>query len=945
MMTMYGRRAFQRAGLGLALLPLLSFVAWADRGPLVPEGFVQPPSIHAIESAAHAGTPMGPDGTLPPLPAGRSAYPLVSRDMFGWLPYWEWNGGQILSELQWDLLTHVAYFSVGIDGAGNVTSTQSWSTRGPMLVQAAHTYGVRALLAVTNFSSTEIAGILGSATNRQNAIDNLVALVASAGADGLAIDFEGLPSAQKANMVTFLRDLKAGVQAQVPGGDVWVASPAVDWSGAWDYDLIMDGIDGVFIMGYDYHWSGSTEAGPVGPLTAGSIWGQYCITWTIADYKTFGIARAFRKVTVGLPYYGRYWPTVGTTVPSQATASGTSILYTSAAAEVGAYGRLWDIHSQTPYYLKPGPVQVWYDDAQSLGLKYDTVNAERLGGSGMWALGYDGTLTELWDAIRQKFVRTSLAGLKVGIDPAHGGTDSGAVGPTGLFEKDVTLALALDLRTWLAAEGATVVMTRTTDTDVTEQQRLDALNQAQVDRSICIALGSSGNGATDEVMVSVYGNATAGSLADSRSEAWAAVTAEKLAAFTQLPAATSNIAMSGVVAADEALVRDTEMSSILARPAHITNAAEEQKLRDAAYLCGLAHELYRGLMESYGLAAAPAACQTSTSRPVALAGPGAGTGNVPRVRAFELATGATPQLDIVAYGSMGYGAKEAGADIDGDGRGEILTGPGPGAIYGPQVKAFDGTGVLVPGVSFYAYGTLRYGVNVGAGDVDQGGRDVMLTGAGPGAVFGPHVRGFRRAGNGVATVKNLSFYAYSTLRYGARVAAGALDADGRDEIATAPGPGAVFGPQIRAFDYGTAISAIAKINFWAYSQSGFGAKVALGPIDGDVYAEIVTGRGEVATGAAEVRVYDYDGTGIAPLSNLTYTPLSGTYGVNVAVSDLDSDGRFEGLVGGGPDPSAGARVRAHDLDGTSPVAVPGFDFAAFAATTHGLEVGGGDLGQ
>ena len=56
----------------------------------------------------------------------------------------------------------------------------------------------------------------------------------------------------------------------------------------------------------------------------------------------------------------------------------------------------------------------------------------------------------------------------VAIMPGHGGYDPGAISPfNGLKEKNVTLSMGLDLRRDLEAQGVKVVMTRTTDTDVT----------------------------------------------------------------------------------------------------------------------------------------------------------------------------------------------------------------------------------------------------------------------------------------------------------------------------------------------------------------------------------------------------------------------------------------------------------------------------------------------
>lgn len=61
--------------------------------------------------------------------------------------------------------------------------------------------------------------------------------------------------------------------------------------------------------------------------------------------------------------------------------------------------------------------------------------------------------------------QAGLAGKRIAIDPGHGGHDPGAVGGLlGLCEKDVTLAIALELNDLLIAAGAETFLTRTTDT-------------------------------------------------------------------------------------------------------------------------------------------------------------------------------------------------------------------------------------------------------------------------------------------------------------------------------------------------------------------------------------------------------------------------------------------------------------------------------------------------
>lgn len=63
-------------------------------------------------------------------------------------------------------------------------------------------------------------------------------------------------------------------------------------------------------------------------------------------------------------------------------------------------------------------------------------------------------------------VSGGLKGKVITIDPGHGGSDPGAIGPSGYQEKQATLPISLYLKSALEAYGAKVYMTRTTDVDV-----------------------------------------------------------------------------------------------------------------------------------------------------------------------------------------------------------------------------------------------------------------------------------------------------------------------------------------------------------------------------------------------------------------------------------------------------------------------------------------------
>ncbi len=82
---------------------------------------------------------------------------------------------------------------------------------------------------------------------------------------------------------------------------------------------------------------------------------------------------------------------------------------------------------------------------------------------------------------------TPLSGKIIALDPGHGGPDGGASSKEGLVEKEVNLAITLNLRDYLQQAGALVVMTREDDRDLADpstkgyskRKTEDLLNRAQ----------------------------------------------------------------------------------------------------------------------------------------------------------------------------------------------------------------------------------------------------------------------------------------------------------------------------------------------------------------------------------------------------------------------------------------------------------------------------------
>ncbi len=85
----------------------------------------------------------------------------------------------------------------------------------------------------------------------------------------------------------------------------------------------------------------------------------------------------------------------------------------------------------------------------------------------------------------------SVKNLTIAIDAGHGGTNSGAVGPTGVTEKELTLAVSLKLQSALEKEGARVIMTRTKEQFFDNKERILFYRDSLPDLLISIHLNSS----------------------------------------------------------------------------------------------------------------------------------------------------------------------------------------------------------------------------------------------------------------------------------------------------------------------------------------------------------------------------------------------------------------------------------------------------------------------
>ncbi len=363
------------------------------------------------------------------------------KEVFGFLPHWNFKN---TNNIDYEALTTLAYFDVKIDPSGDLIKEdegyQSFiSDKATEIFRKAHINGVRVVLTLTLMDNDKIKQLLDDSDSQQRTIEQSVELVKRRGIDGINIDIEydGDPGDEYRDKFTqFTQNLTDHMHEEVPASKVTVSvyASGVRYPKVQNIGEVAQVTDGIFMMGYDFAVVSSEVAMPTAPLGGykeGKYW--YDISTAVDDFLTVMPAN---KLILGTPWYGLnfevyepafkaetvswyYWGRKGILQ----TYKNVQEYVTPDREDSTAFKTGWDEIGQVgwkAYYTPSSGTwrMVYMDDPRSLGAKYDLAKNKELLGIGIWAIGFEGDSTEMWDVIRQKF-GTKIADIRISQKPIY----------------------------------------------------------------------------------------------------------------------------------------------------------------------------------------------------------------------------------------------------------------------------------------------------------------------------------------------------------------------------------------------------------------------------------------------------------------------------------------------------------------------------------------------
>ena len=325
--------------------------------------------------------------------------------MMGFLP--TWMVGKTVEYT--DEINYLIFLGVEVDEKGNlIWDTQSKKINNETYLKQKDLIwknGGKNILGIKLFEDEKIDSLMASVEAQNNLINQLKTLRQTEKFDGINVDFEyqGNPTAVLSEeIISFMAKLKENNLGEI-SLDIFVNT--INKGSAEQINSLINSVDNLIIMAYDFHRPGVDYAGAVAPID--SVIGDRNIMEVVEKVLVLNIEK--EKIVMAYPLYGYEWKTYTKDFESQIKrgwyqmASWARVKNLIETADANALAVKWDELSMTPWLVfeENGEIhQIYFEKEKSLKVKLDLVKQNQLGGVGFWALGYEGEDRGVWSIIR-----------------------------------------------------------------------------------------------------------------------------------------------------------------------------------------------------------------------------------------------------------------------------------------------------------------------------------------------------------------------------------------------------------------------------------------------------------------------------------------------------------------------------------------------------------------
>jgi spore germination protein YaaH len=270
---------------------------------------------------------------------------------------------------------HVTYFEC------NRTTAAVQGKDDPQITQYAKLRQVEVYGRFDCQSTATLHTILNDPTTRAAWLTTIVDAAVRYGYDGINLDFEAGAAADRAALSSFVAELSARLHAVGKKLAVDVSAKAHDdlahpRSGFYDYPVLADSADTVFVMAWGIHWSTSTP-GPIADMP----WLQ-----SIVNYVNSLPNR--QKYVFGTPLYGMDWVNGGGAANPATALEWAGVAALSARVGVAPTYDATAHETHFSYSDASGAHEVWASNAAAVLERMRMYRANGYG-LGVWRLGYE----------------------------------------------------------------------------------------------------------------------------------------------------------------------------------------------------------------------------------------------------------------------------------------------------------------------------------------------------------------------------------------------------------------------------------------------------------------------------------------------------------------------------------------------------------------------------